>query len=860
MRILERGGRVFSVALLLFAAGLGQLGAQQAGAISGTVMDQTGKLIPNATVEIKSEATGASRTVTTDSDGKFSAAGLNADTYSIVASAPGFSKTIRSGGQVTAGGNLDVPITLTVESAATEITVSDTISLAAANAPSGNTLDAVSARTEITQDFIKNFMAPTADYSEVVNLAPGTYSLNPNGIGLGQGKTFFRGFSDGQYTMTFDGIPFEDTNSPTHHSWANFPSGWTASADFDRSPGLSSTFGPTNFGGSINLQSPQLFPDPDIRASASYGSFNTRLFQLDADSGFFGKGNRNSFLMDIQQLLSDGYQTFNRQKRVAGYGKYQYRFSDRTSITLYGGLVDIWTNTPNTTNPTRAQVAQFGDNYLLSGDLFLPGTTPGLPASLNPSWYGFNYYHVQTDFEYAAYSTDLGNGWKFDTKAYTTRYWNKQNYQNGAINLTTSKPSGVDKLNGYRHAGDTAILSKETKWGIFRTGAWYDWAYTDRYQVPQNILTGVDTPLGNFHEHFITQSTQPFAEFEWHPVQKFVVIAGIKDANYIMTLNQYADNGKTIGCPGVTGFKNTTDPVTGAPICVGGVAFTTHSVVYNNWLPNVSARYYVKNNWSLYAQFAEGSAIPPSNVFDVPGAVVLVTPKATVAKTYQTGSVMKFRRWTLDTDYYYIHFQNGYQSYTDPVTLEPAFTATGPSNTLGVEAEANVQIGWGFSAYGNFSAGHAKYQTGRNYPNGGLWVANAPTDVEGLSVMWRRKNFDIGLTEKRVGRMFNDNGSLTYTINGAKIPYPVDQAVKIDAFNLVNFFANYTIKNQSFLRGSKLGLAINNLADNHAIVGITPAIAATPTVAYTPSSGDLLNLLPGRSVMGTLTFGWAPRR
>ena len=237
-----------------------------------------------------------------------------------------------------------------------------------------------------------------ADYAEVVNLAPGTFSLNPNGIGLGQGKTFFRGFSDGQYTMTFDGIPFEDTNSPTHHSWANFPSGWTASADFDRSPGLASNFGPTNFGGSINLQSPQLFPDPDIRASASYGSLNTRLLQLDADSGFFGQGNKNSFLMDIQQLLSDGYQTFNRQKRVAGYGKYQYRFSDRTSLTLYGGLVDIWTNTPNTTNPTRAQVAQFGDNFLLDGTPLLAHRLP------DPYYYGYNFYHVQTDFEYAAYT------------------------------------------------------------------------------------------------------------------------------------------------------------------------------------------------------------------------------------------------------------------------------------------------------------------------------------------------------------------------------------------------------------------------------------------------------------------------
>ena len=111
-------------------------------------------------------------------------------------------------------------------------------------------------------------------------------------------------------------------------------------------------------------------------------------------------------------------------------------------------------------------------------------------------------------------------------RLYTTRYWNKQNYQNGAtINLTAAKPSGVDKLNGYRHAGDTLTLSNTSRWGIFRTGAWYDWAYTDRYQVPSNIMTWQDTPLPNFHEHFTTQSFMPFAEYEWHPFQRFVITA-----------------------------------------------------------------------------------------------------------------------------------------------------------------------------------------------------------------------------------------------------------------------------------------------------------------------------------------------
>ncbi len=843
---------VFAAAVLLCAVGSRQLNAQQSGTVSGTVLDQAAKPIPEAAVALKNESTGATRSVVSSADGRFTFSDVAAGTYSIQVSAPGFALTTRSGGQVSAGGTLDVPINMTVESVATSVTVNESVSVAAMTAPSGNTLEADSAKTEVSSEFIKNFMSPIADYSEYVNYAPGTFSLNPNGIGLGQGSTFFRGFQDGQYTMTFDGIPFEDTNTPTHHSWANFPSGWTDTVDFDRSPGLSSDFGPTNFGGSINMKSPPLFPDPAIRATVTYGSWDTRLLQLDGDSGFFGPGSRNSFLMNIQQLLSDGYQTFNHQKRDAGYGKYQYRISDRSSITLYGGLVDIWTNTPKSTNPTRAQVAQFGDNYLLDGTQYLPSGAP------DPYYYGLDIYHVQTDFEYAAYTADLGNGWKFDTRLYTTRYWNKQFYQNGStINVSTSKPSGVDKLNGYRHAGDTAILSKETKWGVFRTGFWYDWAYTDRYQVPSNPITQQDTPLPNFHEHFITQSGQPFAEYEWHAAPRLVVTAGIKDANYSMALNQYQDNGKTVGCLG--GIASTW-PGLGAPACIGGPQFVTHSIDYNNWLPNLAARYYVNSSWSVYGQFAEGSIIPPSGVFDVPGAQVLVPPKPTLAKTYQTGTVLKHRRWTLDADAYYVHFQNAYDTYTDPSSLEPVSVATGPTNSKGLEAESNIVVGWGFSLYVNGTMGSAKYQGGPNYPNGGLWVANTPKNVETVSLLWRHQDWSVGLVDKRVGTLYNDNATLNYAINGISIPYPVDQAITINPFNIVNVFVNYSVKGKSFLRGSKIGLAVNNLADSHNLVGITPAVAPTLSTPYVQNAGDLMNLLPGRSVLVTLTAGWAPRR
>ena len=67
---------VFAVGVLLCAAGLSQLHAQQSGTISGTVLDQTGKPIQDAVVELKSDSTGASRSVISDAEGKFQASDL----------------------------------------------------------------------------------------------------------------------------------------------------------------------------------------------------------------------------------------------------------------------------------------------------------------------------------------------------------------------------------------------------------------------------------------------------------------------------------------------------------------------------------------------------------------------------------------------------------------------------------------------------------------------------------------------------------------------------------------------------------------------------------------------------------------
>jgi Mg-chelatase subunit ChlD len=78
-------------------------------AAPGTVVDASGAVVPNATVTLKDENTGATRTVQTDSSGNYSVGGLPPGKYSIGVAAPGFKTTQITDvtiqpGQVTATG------------------------------------------------------------------------------------------------------------------------------------------------------------------------------------------------------------------------------------------------------------------------------------------------------------------------------------------------------------------------------------------------------------------------------------------------------------------------------------------------------------------------------------------------------------------------------------------------------------------------------------------------------------------------------------------------------------------------------------------------------------------------------------
>jgi len=85
---------------------------------------------------------------------------------------------------------------------------------------------------------------------------------------------------------------------------------------FDRSPGSAATIGPSTYGGSVGLLSRSLNSDRLLNGTISYGSFNTRLFDVDFNTGRFGADGKSRLMFDLHEMRSDGYQTFNFQQRT----------------------------------------------------------------------------------------------------------------------------------------------------------------------------------------------------------------------------------------------------------------------------------------------------------------------------------------------------------------------------------------------------------------------------------------------------------------------------------------------------------------------------------------------------------------
>jgi iron complex outermembrane receptor protein len=664
-------------------------------------------------------------------------------------------------------------------------------------APSIAPLEAIQPTSEINRHIIENLIQPSANYESIIELTPSVSVVAPNGPGLAEAQFVqIRGFQDGQFNLTLDGIAWGDSNDFTHHTTSYLMSHDLGQVVVDRGPGTASTLGDATFGGTVSLvtKDPALTQQAEIYGSV--GSYNTYLGGGEIDTGEIKALNGARALIDVEHLQSDGRLSFMGQERTNIFTKVIAPITPNTTVTFASNYNFIHQNI--SLGSTIAQIEKFGYNYALNND----------PQS--QAYYGYNFDHITTDFEYFDINSNLGNGWTFDTKPYTYAYYhhgyNGEDPNGETPNGTGFSPTDVPGQylrNDYRSVGDITRVEKNLGVVILRSGFWYD------YQVNHRTLIETDDSLGvgvfdpnspnvgskqpgvpggiDREQRNVLETFQPYFEMDIKPLAGLDITPGFKWDYFRRDIK--------------------------APVNQGTLTALYYGHTWDKILPSVTVHYQMNDNWSAYAQFAEGFLAPNLNTLYTSAAALNTNTNLQPQTTfnYQIGGTYRTNRLTLSADYYYINFINEILKVPGPSNVGSIFINAGGTIYKGVEGEADYRI-WGpFTVYANGSINNSKDKAL------GYTIPDSPKATAALGFAYDHDGLYGSLFSKYVGPQYGD----------------VNQFQHIGGYTIVDLAMNYTFQvNQEVIKKIKIGLLIDNLFDKHGISQLAGYTASAGTPLY----------------------------
>ena len=709
--------------------------------------------------------------------------------------------------------------------------------------PATTPLEVTQPTSVIDRNYIRDNTSPSATYADVIAVTPSVSQHDPNGAGLTESRDMsIRGFKDGEFNLTMDGIPVGDANDFTHHSPDYFMSQDLGSITVDRGPGNASTVGFATFGGTVGMDTRAPETEAVGHAYGSYGSFATRMLGGSFDTGTMHDFGDMRAFVDYRQVKSNGYLTGANMDRKNFFVKAVKPLGEHTELTVVAmtnrnsgtnaaivgatsyPYVAVNNGAPPFTSSMPGQMQQLGMNYGLSGN----------PNS--QAFTGYNGDTINSDFEYVGVHSLLGEV-TLDNKVYTYAYYhhgwtgadpNGGNYDYGSLYGPAgsagdgSFPIGAGSTNGtiygandvpgqkmynlYRNWGDMLRISQDFGPGELHYGLWVNKQLYHRYKAEIDFSNGgaynAATPLAATDRRIdgTLLTVQPYLEYAWHVTDAFTVTPGLKYAYF---------------------HRHDVAPVQQK---VGGAQNYAQS--WRSLLPAIDLHYQIQSGWTAYLQAAKGYLAPNENLFYVPNPLVAdqnVNPQSTT--NYQLGTVWQSDRLSLSADLYAINFTNQVTKHKiGGVTI---FSNLGGTKYRGGEIEASYLVGGGFSLYGN-----ASYNKATQNSNG-LQLALVPRYTGAAGLIWRNGAWYASLIAKYTGANYGDTAqdAAGNTIGIYRF-HPV---------TLTNLSVNYTLPESALLpRGTKLSLQVFNLADNRQLDDMGGYTANGVPLFFTPS---------GRSVM-----------
>jgi iron complex outermembrane receptor protein len=629
--------------------------------------------------------------------------------------------------------------------------------------------------------YLKENIPPGGDYTDAIAISPSVSTVAPNGPGLMEAaQVNLRGFNDGEYNVTFDGIPWGDSNDFTHHSTSYYTNRDTGGIVVDRGPGTAATLGNATFGGTVAVSSKDPTADFGIEPWLSFGSWNTRTEGAELDTGRIEQTGGTTALLIAQNGDSDGYLSYAGQRRQNVMAKIEQPLTDHLTLSFMGMYNKVHQYVPF--GATLAQIQQFGPNYGLDND----------PTS--QAYYRYNRDEINTDMGYVGLHY-ANAGWTVDDKVYTYGY-NHFGFNgvdpngetpNGTVYGANDVP-GQRMRNTYRSWGNIFRLARELGPGELHTGFWYDHQDNLRWQVETDETLGgalnaipataaVDRRMNDTLRTF-----QPYLEYQWNFADTAWLTAGVKDASFKRSIDA-AVNQKT-----------------GLPLQYGKT--------WTKLLPSLSAHWQPVDHWTAYAQWAKGFLAPNLNTF------YTKDPRASDVKPQGTTNIQLGTTWSddrlnLSADVYDIRFTNKIESRK--VGGISYFYNAGGATYKGLELEGSYLLGAGFSMYANGSLNRA-IDNGTHQ-----WLPNAPHKTAALGLIYRDGPLYASLIDKFVGQRYGESG----------------ETQRLGGYAVTNLAASYTFAmSGSDLRDIRVGVQVGNLFDNQHIYDLAGYTAEDNTPLY----------------------------